>query len=71
MPVGEEEHLYAESNKSSRPYPIRKLKSVPVGKGQYRQRSSRFRFRYDIADNEVALLYCGLRRKIRTDCTPR
>lgn len=32
------------------------------GKGQYRLRSGRFRFRYDVAEREVVLLYCGLRR---------
>jgi hypothetical protein len=29
----------------------------------YRLRSGRFRFRYDIAEREVVLLYCGLRRE--------
>jgi mRNA-degrading endonuclease RelE of RelBE toxin-antitoxin system len=52
-----------KSNKSSRRYPIRKLKSVLAGEGQYRLRSGRFRFRYDIADDEVVLLYCGLRKE--------
>jgi hypothetical protein len=33
------------------------------GQGQYRLRLGRFRFRYDIAGHEVALLYCGLRRE--------
>ena len=32
------------------------------GKGHYRLRSGRFRFRYDAAEREVALLSCGLRR---------
>jgi mRNA-degrading endonuclease RelE of RelBE toxin-antitoxin system len=45
-------------NKSSK-YPIKKLKEVPAGEGQYRLRSGRFRFRYDIAGREVALMYCG------------
>jgi hypothetical protein len=29
----------------------------------YRLRSGRFRFRCDIAEREVVLLYCGLRRE--------
>jgi len=49
-------------NKSQK-YPIRKLQGVPAGEGQYRLRSGRFRFRYDIAEREVVLLYCGLRRE--------
>jgi mRNA-degrading endonuclease RelE of RelBE toxin-antitoxin system len=49
-------------NKSHK-YPIKKLKEVAAGEGQYRLRSGRFRFRYDIAGREVVLLYCGLRRE--------
>jgi mRNA-degrading endonuclease RelE of RelBE toxin-antitoxin system len=49
-------------NKSGK-HPIKKLKSVPTGEGPFRLRSGRFRFRYDIAGNEVVLLYCGLRRE--------
>jgi mRNA-degrading endonuclease RelE of RelBE toxin-antitoxin system len=49
-------------NKSGK-YAIKKLQSVAAGEGQYRLRSGRFRFRYDIADREVVLLYCGLRRE--------
>jgi mRNA-degrading endonuclease RelE of RelBE toxin-antitoxin system len=49
-------------NKSSR-YPIKKLHGVPAGEGQYWLRSGRFRFRYDIEEREVVLLYCGLRRE--------
>lgn len=44
-------------------YPIKKLQGVPAGDGQYRLRSGRFRFRYDILGKEVALHYCGLRRE--------
>ncbi|MGA2807113.1 MAG: hypothetical protein ABSE87_03210 [Terracidiphilus sp.] len=51
--------LYNKSQK----YPIKKLQGVPAGEGQYRLRSGRFRFRYDIAEREVVLLYCGLRRE--------
>ncbi len=49
-------------NKGGR-YPIKKLQGVPAGEGQYRLRSGRFRFRYDIAEREVVLLYCGQRRE--------
>jgi len=44
-------------------HPIKKLQGVPAGEGQYRLRSGRFRFRYDIEEHEVVLLYCGLRRE--------
>jgi mRNA-degrading endonuclease RelE of RelBE toxin-antitoxin system len=49
-------------NKSGR-YAIKKLRGVTAGEGQYRLRSGRFRFRYDIEEHEVVLLYCGLRRE--------
>ena len=49
-------------NRSGR-YAIRKLENVPAGEGQYRLRSGRFRFRYDIEAREVVLHYCGLRRE--------
>jgi mRNA-degrading endonuclease RelE of RelBE toxin-antitoxin system len=49
-------------NKSQK-HQIKKLQGVSVGEGQYRLRSGRFRFRYDIAEREVVLLYCGLRRE--------
>ncbi len=49
-------------NKSRR-FPIKKLESVEAGKGQFRLRSGRFRFRYDIEGREVVLHYCGLRRE--------
>jgi mRNA-degrading endonuclease RelE of RelBE toxin-antitoxin system len=55
--------LSLDSHNKSHQYPIKKLKEVPAGEGQYRLRSGRFRFRYDIADDEVVLLYCGLRRE--------
>ena len=50
------------SNKSHN-YPIKKLQGVPADDGQYRLRSGRFRFRYDISGKEVVLHYCGLRRE--------
>jgi mRNA-degrading endonuclease RelE of RelBE toxin-antitoxin system len=49
-------------NKSAR-HPIKKLNDVAAGEGQYRLRSGRFRFRYDVAGRDVVLLYCGLRRE--------
>lgn len=49
-------------NKSGK-YAIKKLQGVPVGGGQYRLRSGRFRFRYDIIGEDVVLSYCGLRRE--------
>ena len=48
---------------STNRYPIKKLQNVPAGEGQYRLRSGRFRFRYDVAGKEVLLHYCGLRRE--------
>jgi mRNA-degrading endonuclease RelE of RelBE toxin-antitoxin system len=42
---------------------IKKLGAVPEGEGQWRLALGRFRFRYDIADQEIVLHYCGLRRE--------
>lgn len=47
----------------SHTHPIKKLTNVNAGDGQYRIRSGRFRFRYDIYYQEVVLQYCGLRRE--------
>jgi mRNA-degrading endonuclease RelE of RelBE toxin-antitoxin system len=47
----------------SRRYAVKKLEGVAAGDGQYRFRSGRFRFRYDIAKAAVFLKYCGLRRE--------
>jgi mRNA-degrading endonuclease RelE of RelBE toxin-antitoxin system len=55
--------LSLDPHNKSRMYPIKKLRGVPAGEGQYRLRSGRFRFRYDIEEREVVLLYCGLRRE--------
>jgi mRNA-degrading endonuclease RelE of RelBE toxin-antitoxin system len=55
--------LSIDPHNKSRMYPIKKLRSVPAGEGQYRLRSGRFRFRYDIEEREVVLLYCGMRRE--------
>ena len=47
----------------SRRYPIKKLQSVQAGDGQYRIRSDRFRFRYDIDGQSVYLKACSSRRE--------
>ena len=47
----------------TRSHPIKKLADVRAGKGQYRIRLGRWRFRYDIYGQEVVLTYCGLRRE--------
>lgn len=44
-------------------YNILKLTNVSVGKGQYRIRVGRWRFRYDIWESNVELQSCGLRRE--------
>jgi mRNA-degrading endonuclease RelE of RelBE toxin-antitoxin system len=36
---------------------------APAEDGQYRLRSGRFRFLYDVPVRKVVLLYCGMRRK--------
>jgi mRNA-degrading endonuclease RelE of RelBE toxin-antitoxin system len=48
---------------NGRRHPIKKLEGVAAGDGQYRLRSGRFRFRYDVVRREVVLLHCGLRRE--------
>ena len=40
----------------TRQHPIKKLEAVAEGLGQYRIRSGRFRFRYDISGQEVYLI---------------
>jgi mRNA-degrading endonuclease RelE of RelBE toxin-antitoxin system len=55
--------LSSDPYNKSRKYPIKKLQGVAAGEGQYRLRSGRFWLRYDIAEREVVLLYCGLRRE--------
>jgi hypothetical protein len=42
---------------------IKKLTDVAQGDGQWRLAVGRFRFRYDIYDQDVILHYCGLRRE--------
>jgi len=55
--------LEADPANVSRQQNIKKLAAARAGDGQWRLRLGRFRFVYDIADREVALLYCGLRRE--------
>ena len=55
--------LSADPYNKSRKHAIKKLEGVAAGEGQYRLRSGRFRFRYDIEGSEVVLHYCGLRRE--------
>lgn len=55
--------LKADPYNRSRRYPIKKLQAVPAGEGQYRIRSGRFRFRYDIKGQSVYLKACSLRRE--------
>ena len=47
----------------TRSHPIKKLTGVPAGDGQYRIRSGRFRFRFDIVGKTVYLKSCSLRRE--------
>ena len=48
---------------SSRRFLIKKLQGLQAGDGQYRIRSGRFRFRYDIDGRSVYLKACSLRRE--------
>jgi hypothetical protein len=57
------EILGEDPTNRSRAYDIRKLTNVPRGDGQWRLAIGRFRFRYDIYDQDVVLQYCGLRRE--------
>ncbi len=49
-------------NQSGR-HNIKKLTGIPKGKGQFRLRMKRYRFRYDIHKQDVVLHFCGLRRE--------
>ncbi|MSS71147.1 MAG: hypothetical protein EXS64_06640 [Candidatus Latescibacteria bacterium] len=42
---------------------IKKREGIRPGEGQYRLTLRRWRFRYDLYGQEVALHYCGLRRE--------
>lgn len=47
----------------NRRHPIKKLEGVASGEGQYRFRTGRFRFRYDIEAQTVFLKFCALSRE--------
>jgi mRNA-degrading endonuclease RelE of RelBE toxin-antitoxin system len=55
--------LGTDPHNRSRAHAIRKLEGISKGEGLYRLRIRRWRFRYDIYDRDVVLLYCGLRRE--------
>ena len=55
--------LSADPYNRTRRHDIKKLEAVPSGEGQYRLALGRWRFRYDITGQVVALHYCGLRRE--------
>jgi len=55
--------LSADPYNRARTYQIRKLQNVAPGLGAWRLRLGRWRFRYDVADQQVELVYCGLRRE--------
>jgi mRNA-degrading endonuclease RelE of RelBE toxin-antitoxin system len=51
--------ISADPFNKTRMHPIKKLHDLPAGDGQYRIRTGRFRFRYDVDGRAVVLLYCG------------
>lgn len=53
--------LQADPHNVSRKHPIKKLRDVAAGAGQYRLRHRRWRFRYDIHQQRIELVFCGLR----------
>jgi mRNA-degrading endonuclease RelE of RelBE toxin-antitoxin system len=55
--------LEADPYNLSRRHAIKKLEGRSQGRGQYRLRIGRWRFRYDIKGRDVVLEYCGLRRE--------
>jgi mRNA-degrading endonuclease RelE of RelBE toxin-antitoxin system len=55
--------LKSDPHNVSRKHAIKKLRGIKPGEGQYRLRVGRWRFRYDIWDQEVEVNYCGLRRE--------
>ena len=57
------ETLRSDPYNRSRQHPIKKLEAVSANDGQYRIRSGRFRFRYDIERQTVCLKACSLRRE--------
>ncbi len=57
------EILEADPYNRGRQHPIKKLEAVAAGEGQYRIRSGRLRFRYDVDGQTVVLKACSLRRE--------
>lgn len=55
--------LSADPYNRTRQHNIKKLEGIPFGEGQYRLSLGRWRFRYDIVREVVALTYCGIRRE--------
>ena len=55
--------LQTDPYNHTRSHPIKKLKDVPAGDGQYRIRTGRFRFLYDVEGQVVYLKACSLRRE--------
>jgi hypothetical protein len=55
--------LGADPSNTSHAHPIKKLRGLAPGQGQYRLLLGRWRFRYDIWGRDVKLNYCGLRRE--------
>jgi mRNA-degrading endonuclease RelE of RelBE toxin-antitoxin system len=55
--------LQGDPYNRTRSHAIKKLAGVAAGDGQYRIRSGRFRFRYDISERVVYLKACSLRRE--------
>lgn len=55
--------LQTDPYNHTRSYHIKKLEGIVLGKGQYRIRAGRFRFRYDIEGSIVYLKGCALRRE--------
>ena len=55
--------LRSDPYNRTRKHAIKKLEQVAAGDGQYRIRSGRFRFRYDIQGASVYVKACNLRRE--------
>lgn len=55
--------LRADPLNTSRSNRILKLTGTTPGRGEYRLRLRRYRFRYDVEGSTVVLSFCGLRRE--------
>jgi hypothetical protein len=55
--------LASDPYNRTRRHHIKKLEAIPAGEGQFRLSLGRWRFRYDIVGQVVALHFCGLRRE--------